>query len=234
MTVFEELKERVWKANCDLVRHGLVILTFGNTSGADRTAGVAAIKPSGVSYEDMTPNDIVVVDFEGKTVEGRLAPSSDTAAHLEIYKAFSEVEGVVHAHSPYATAFAQAGREIPCLGTTHADHFHGPVRLARPLTREEVESDYERNTGRAVVDSFRGHDPMTVPAVLAPGHGPFVWGKTPEEAVQNAVALEFTARAAFLALTLNPEASALPEFILNKHYQRKHGPRAYYGQKKES
>ena len=232
--MFKELKERVWKANRDLVRQGLVILTFGNVSGADRTAGVAAIKPSGVSYEDMTPDDIVVVDFEGKTVEGRLAPSSDTAAHLEIYKAFSEAEGVVHAHSPYATAFAQAGREIPCLGTTHADHFHGPVRLARPLTREEVESEYERNTGLAVVESFRGHDPMTVPAVLAPGHGPFVWGKTPEEAVQNAVALEFTARAAFLALTLNPEAGALPEFILNKHYQRKHGPRAYYGQKKES
>ncbi|MDW7759775.1 MAG: L-ribulose-5-phosphate 4-epimerase AraD [Acidobacteriota bacterium] len=232
--MFEELKERVWKANRDLIRHDLVILTFGNVSGTDRTAGVAAIKPSGVSYEDMTPDDIVVVDLEGKTVDGRRAPSSDTAAHLEIYKSFSEAGGVVHAHSPYATAFAQAGREIPCLGTTHADHFHGPVRLARPLTKKEVESEYERNTGRTVVESFRGRDPMTVPAVLAPGHGPFVWGRTPEEAVQNAVALEFTARAAFLALTLNPEAAALPEFILNKHYQRKHGPRAYYGQKKES
>lgn len=231
--MFQELKARVCKANLDLVRQGLVILTFGNVSGADRTAGVAAIKPSGVSYENLTPGDIVVVDFEGKTVEGRLAPSSDTAAHLEIYKAFPETGGVVHAHSPYATAFAQAEREIPCLGTTHADHFNGPVPLARPLTREEVESNYERNTGLAVVESFRGRDPMAVPAVLAPGHGPFAWGRTPEEALQNAVALEFTARASFLALTLNPEAAALPEFILKKHYERKHGPRAYYGQKKE-
>lgn len=232
--MLEDLKERVWKANLDLVRRGLVILTFGNASGVDRDKGVAAIKPSGVSYEDLKPGDIVLVDFEGQAVESGLAPSSDTPAHLEIYRAFPGVGGVVHAHSPWATAFAQAGREIPCLGTTHADHFHGPVPLARPLTKEEVETAYERNIGRVISETFARRDPMAVPAVLAPGHGPFVWGRTPEEAVQNAVALEFSARTAFRTLTLNPESAALPGYILNKHYERKHGPRAYYGQKKES
>lgn len=231
--MYKDLKERVWKANLDLVRRGLIILTFGNASGVDRDKGIAAIKPSGVSYEDLKPDDIVVVDFEGTTVEGRLSPSSDTPSHLEIYRAFPDAGGIVHAHSPWATAFAQAGREIPCLGTTHADHFHGPVPATRTLTREEVAEDYERHIGRVIAETFRGRDPMAVPAVLAAGHGPFAWGQTPEEAVQNSIALEFSARTALLTLAILPDPDPLPDYILNKHYERKHGPRAYYGQKKE-
>jgi L-ribulose-5-phosphate 4-epimerase len=230
--LLEALKERVWRANLDLVRQGLVILTFGNASGIDREEGLVAIKPSGVSYEDMKAGDMVIVDLEGNVVEGALNPSLDTPTHLELYKAFPSIGGVVHAHSPYATMFAQAAREIPCFGTTHADHFHGPVPATRFLKREDVETDYEKNTGKVIVNRFARIDPVATPAVLVSGHGPFAWGKSPRDAVTNAVVLEQTAKIALGTLFLDPNRSLLPEHILEKHYSRKHGPRAYYGQKK--
>jgi L-ribulose-5-phosphate 4-epimerase len=230
--LLEALKERVWRANRDLVRRGLVILTFGNASGIDRKTGLVAIKPSGVSYEALKPSNIVLVNFEGRTVEGKLAPSSDTPTHLALYKAFPMIGGVVHAHSPHATMFAQAEMEIPCLGTTHADHFHGPVPVTRFLTKKEVERGYEENTGKVIVELFARIDPAAVPAVLVAGHGPFVWGKTPAEAVANALVLEQTAQTALGTLTLRPGGRALPGYILEKHFMRKHGPRAYYGQRK--
>jgi L-ribulose-5-phosphate 4-epimerase len=230
--MLESLKEHVWQANLDLVRYGLVILTFGNTSGIDRERGIVAIKPSGVSYDDMKPGDMVLVDLDGKAVEGTLNPSSDTPTHVELYKSFPDVGGIVHAHSEYATMFAQAAREIPCLGTTHADHFHGPVPVTRFLSRKEVEADYEGNTGRLIADRFSGLVPLEVPAVLVAGHGPFAWGKSPEDAARNALVLEKTAKMALGSLILDPRKDRLPDYILNKHYMRKHGPNAYYGQKK--
>ena len=231
--MLESLKERVWQANLDLVRYGLVILTFGNASGIDRERGIVAIKPSGVSYDDLKPGDIVLVDLDGKTVEGTLNPSSDTPTHVELYKSFPDVGGIVHAHSEYATMFAQAAREIPCLGTTHADHFHGPVPVTRFLSRKEVEADYEGNTGRLVADRFSGLVPLEVPAVLVAGHGPFAWGKSAADAARNALVLEKTAKMALGSLILDPRKDRLPDYILNKHYMRKHGPNAYYGQKKQ-
>ena len=231
--MLESLKEHVWQANLDLVRYGLVILTFGNASGIDRERGIVAIKPSGISYDDMKPGDMVLVDLDGKTVEGTLNPSSDTPTHIELYKSFPDVGGIVHAHSEYATMFAQAAREIPCLGTTHADHFHGPVPVTRFLSKKEVEGDYEGNTGRLIVDRFSGLVPLEVPAVLVAGHGPFAWGKSPEDAARNALVLEKTAKMALGSLILDPRKDRLPDYILNKHYLRKHGPNAYYGQKKQ-
>lgn len=231
--MLESLKERVWQANLDLVRYGLVILTFGNASGIDRERGIVAIKPSGVSYDDLKPGDIVLVDLDGKTVEGTLNPSSDTPTHVELYKSFADVGGIVHAHSEYATMFAQAAREIPCLGTTHADHFHGPVPVTRFLSRKEVEADYEGNTGRLIADRFSGLVPLEVPAVLVAGHGPFAWGKSAADAARNALVLEKTAKMALGSLILDPRKDRLPDYILNKHYMRKHGPNAYYGQKKQ-
>jgi L-ribulose-5-phosphate 4-epimerase len=228
----EALRERVWRANLDLVRHGLVILTFGNASGIDRKKGLVAIKPSGVSYEHMKATDMVVVDLEGKIVAGELIPSSDTPTHIELYKAFPSIGGIVHAHSLYATMFAQAATEIPCLGTTHADHFHGPVPVTRFPTRKDVETDYEKNTGKLIVRRFARIDPNATPAALVAGHGPFAWGKTPAEAVANALVLEQTAQTALGTLTLRPGRRALPGYILEKHFLRKHGPRAYYGQKR--
>lgn len=229
--MLERLKRRVCEANLALAGRGLVILTFGNASGIDRKRGVVAIKPSGVGYAALAPRDIVLVGLDGRVVEGRLRPSSDTPTHLALYRAFPEIGGVVHAHSPYATMFAQAGRDIPCLGTTHADHFNGPVPVARRLTKAEVESDYEGATGMVIVERFAGLDPRAVPAVLVSGHGPFVWGGSPEEAVENAQTLEFVARTALGTLRLAPGRGALPGYILRKHHQRKHGPRAYYGQR---
>jgi len=228
-----ELKESVWKANLDLVRTGLVMLTFGNVSGIDRRRGIVAIKPSGVAYDAMKADDIVLVDLEGNVVEGWLNPSSDTPTHVEIYKAFPQVGGVAHAHSTYATMFAQARREIPCFGTTHADHFHGPVPLTRLLVGAEVATAYERNTGRIIVERFTGLDPLELPAVLVAGHGPFAWGRTPAEAVETALVLEQTAKMAFGAMALDPRLPPLDACILEKHFSRKHGPDAYYGQKKE-
>jgi L-ribulose-5-phosphate 4-epimerase len=229
--MLNKLRKDVWCVNDGLVRHSLVVLTFGNASGIDRKRGLVAIKPSGVDYESMKPEDMVLVAMDGKIVDGALRPSSDTPTHLVLYRAFPGIGGIVHAHSPAATVFAQAGRPIPCLGTTHADHFAGPVPVTRPLRKAEVEGDYEIETGKVIVERFAGLDPAAMPAVLVAGHGPFVWGRTPEEAVRNAIALEYVAGMALATLRLNPKTAALPEYLLRKHHQRKHGPRAYYGQK---
>lgn len=231
--MLDKLKRDVWKANLDLVRHGLVVLTFGNASGIDRKRGLMVIKPSGVGYEDMKPEDMVLVDLDGRVVGGRLRPSSDTPTHLALYRAFPAIGGIVHAHSPSATAFAQARKPIPCLGTTHADHFAGPVPVTRMLRRAEVEADYEAATGAVIVESFARLDPTALPAVLVAGHGPFAWGRTPGEAVHNAVSLELVAAMALVTRRLDPRVPALPAYILRKHHERKHGPKAYYGQSKE-
>jgi L-ribulose-5-phosphate 4-epimerase len=229
--MYEQLKSDVFKANVELKRCGLVTLTWGNVSGIDRTAKCIAIKPSGVDYDSMTPEDMVVVDMEGNILEGRLRPSSDTPTHLELYKAFPAIGGIVHTHSIYATMFAQACREIPCFGTTHADHFNGPVPVTRFLTEAEVQKGYERETGRIIVERFAGLNPAETPGVLAAGHAPFAWGKDAADAVKNSLVLERIAQMAFGSLQLNPALSPIPSFIQEKHYQRKHGPRAYYGQK---
>ncbi len=226
------LKEEVWRANLDLVRFGLVTVTFGNASGLDRKKGIMAIKPSGISYGEMRPSDMVLVDLAGKRVEGRLNPSSDTPTHLELYRDFPAIGGLAHAHSEYATMYAQARREIPCLGTTHADFFNGPVPVTRFLTREEVEKDYELNTGKVIRERFRRLKPLETPGVLVAGHGPFAWGGTPGEAVENCLALEKIAKMALGTLLLYPLRPCLPLYLHNKHFRRKHGPGAYYGQKK--
>jgi L-ribulose-5-phosphate 4-epimerase len=231
--MFEELKNEVCRVNKALVDSGLVILTWGNASGVDRNAGVMAIKPSGVPYASLTPGDIVVLKIEdGSVVEGEARPSSDTPTHLHLYRAFPELGGIVHTHSRHATAWAQAGRSLPCYGTTHADHFGGAVPVARPLTQDEIDRGYEANTGMVIEECFRGHqlNPAEVPAVLVHGHAPFTWGKTPQKALDNSIALEACAQMAFEMLVLNPKAQPLPEWILNKHFDRKHGPDAYYGQ----
>jgi len=230
--MLRDLKRCVWKANLDLVRHNLVILTFGNASRIDRKKGIVAIKPSGVSYEDMKPEDIVLVDLEGKVIGGKLNPSSDTPSHLELYRAFPAIGGITHVHSEHATMFAQAEREIPCLGTTHADHFNGPVPVTRRLKKSEVENDYEANTGKVIVERFKNLDPLEMPAVLVAGHGPFCWGRSVEEAVANSLILEKVAVMALGAKLLSLRKTALPDYLLKKHFQRKHGPRAYYGQRK--
>lgn len=230
--MLKKLKERVYEANMELVRRNLIIYTWGNVSEIDRERGVVAIKPSGVDYDRLTPEDIVLLSLEtGERVEGELRPSSDSPTHLYLYRHFSEVGGIVHTHSACATAWAQAGRSIPCMGTTHADYFHGDVPVTRFLTPEETEEAYEANTGRVIVEAFEGRNPMHTPGVLAIGHGPFAWGKTGAEAVHNAVVLEEVARMSLMARQLNPDAGALPAHISDKHFLRKHGPNAYYGQK---
>ncbi|MFZ2054684.1 MAG: L-ribulose-5-phosphate 4-epimerase [Candidatus Aminicenantales bacterium] len=225
------LKEQVWQANLDLVRFNLVALTFGNASGLDRQRGIVAIKPSGISFEEMKPADIVLVDLEGKRVEGRLRPSSDTPSHLEIYRAFAGIGGIAHTHSEYATAFAQAGREIPCLGTTHADVFHGAVPVTRAMRPAEVRKDYERSTGKVIVERFRKLDPIDVPGVLVVSHGPFTWGKDAAEAVRTGLLLERIAKMALLTRLLKPGGVRFQRSLLDKHFLRKHGPGAYYGQR---
>jgi L-ribulose-5-phosphate 4-epimerase len=227
-----DLKEQVWRANLELVRFGLVTLTFGNVSGLDRKKGIMAIKPSGVSYKELKPSDIVLVDLEGSRVEGRLNPSSDTPTHLELYRGFRTVGGIAHAHSEFATMFAQAGREIPCLGTTHADIFNGPVSVTRFLKHAEAKKDYELNTGKVIREAFVRTDPLERPGVLVAGHGPFAWGRTPREAVESCLSLERIAKIALGTLFLNLSGPPLPRYLLDKHFQRKHGPGAYYGQKK--
>jgi len=229
--MLEQLKEKVFKANLQLVEHGLVIFTWGNVSGFDPESRLVVIKPSGVDYDTMTADDMVVVDLDNRVVEGSLRPSSDTPTHTFLYKQFPQLGGIVHTHSTYAVAWAQACRSIPALGTTHADHFYGHIPCTRVLTADEVEQDYEHNTGKVIVETFSDIDPIAVPAVLVANHGPFAWGSTPEKAVYNAVVLEQVAKMAFLTTQLgndNPIAS----YILNKHYQRKHGKNAYYGQNK--
>ena len=231
--MLEELKQNVCEANLELPRRGLVSYTWGNVSGVDREKGLMVIKPSGVEYGELKPEDMVVVDLAtGGTVEGALNPSSDTRTHLELYRAFSALGGVVHTHSPYAVAWAQAGEDIPCYGTTHADYFYGSIPCTRQLTAQEIDADYEGNTGRVIVETFRtrGIEPLYVSAVICAGHGPFTWGNNPNQAVYHAVVLEEVARMALLTRQVNPNAASAPQEMQDKHFYRKHGPRAYYGQ----
>ncbi len=232
--MLEELKQKVYKANIDLVRHGLVIFTWGNVSGIDREKGLVVIKPSGVDYDSMTADQMVVVDLAtGKVVEGELRPSSDTPTHLVLYRAFPEIGGIVHTHSTYATAWAQAGKDLPNIGTTHADYFHNAIPCTDDMTAAQVQGDYELETGNVIVDRFiREHiNPVHTPGVLVKNHGPFSWGKKPDEAVHNAVVMEQVAKMAFVAYSVNPGLTMNP-LLVEKHFSRKHGPNAYYGQKK--
>ncbi|MBR0216737.1 MAG: L-ribulose-5-phosphate 4-epimerase [Clostridia bacterium] len=231
--MLEELRKAVWEANMELPRRNLVTYTWGNVSGIDREKGLIVIKPSGVEYEDLTPEKLVIVDLDNNIVEGNLNPSSDTKTHVELYRAFPTLGGIVHTHSPHAVAWAQAGRDIPCYGTTHADYFYGPVPCARSLTAEEVEEDYERNTGKVIIETFteRGLDPKAVPGVICRNHGPFTWGKDAAQAVYHAVVLEEVAKMAMYTITIDPNTPSAPQHVQDKHYMRKHGPNAYYGQK---
>ncbi len=242
--MLEELKEKVCRANLDLVRHGLVIFTWGNVSAIDRASGLVVIKPSGVSYDNMKPSDMVVVDLNGKVVEGDLNPSSDTPTHVELYKAFPNIGGVVHTHSTYATAWAQAGLDIPNIGTTHADYFHDNIPCTRSMKKAEVFGEYEKETGKVIVERFKGLNPDDTPAVLVKNHGPFAWGTDADNAVHNAVVLEAVAKMAYISVGLSTwnklETRYVPGFgpkmnklLVEKHYSRKHGPNAYYGQKKK-
>ena len=228
--MLEQLKQEVYEANMLLPRYGLVTFTWGNVSGIDLERGLFVIKPSGVDYDRLRPEDMVVLDLEGNVVEGSLRPSSDTPTHLELYKAFPEVGGIVHTHSKWAAAWAQACRGIPCYGTTHADYFYGEIPCTRDLTAEEIEAGYEKHTGLVIAETFAGIDPLAVPGVLFSHHGPFTWGKDPEEAVHNAVVLETVAEMAATCEGLNPHAVPVPRVQLDKHYFRKHGANAYYGQ----
>jgi L-ribulose-5-phosphate 4-epimerase len=227
--MLEELKDKVFKANKDLVNHGLVIHTWGNVSMRDFKSGLIAIKPSGVSYESMKPEDMVILDPDGKLVEGRFKPSTDAPTHLLLYKTWSEIGGVVHTHSSFATSWAQAGRAIPPFGTTHADHFYGEVPCTRLLTDREIEIDYEKNTGNVIVETFNGISPLAVPSVLVNSHGPFTWGTDADNAVYNAVALEEIAKMAYYTVLLGRN-EAVNSSLLDKHFNRKHGKDAYYGQ----
>lgn len=230
--MLEELKKQVYEANMELPKRGLVTFTWGNVSGIDSESGLFVIKPSGVDYDQLTPEDMAVMDLQGNQVEGSCKPSSDTAAHLELYKAFPEIGGIVHTHSSYAASWAQAGRGIPCYGTTHADYFYGEIPCLRCLTREEIEGAYEENTGHLIVNELKrqNKDLMAVPAVLCKNHGPFAWGKDALDAVHNAVVLEEVAKMAYRTEMIYPKAAPVPAELLDKHYYRKHGEHAYYGQ----
>ena len=232
--MLEELKKRVYEANMLLPKYGLVTFTWGNVSEIDRESGIFAIKPSGVEYDSLTPDDMVLVNLKGEKVEGKYNPSSDTATHVELYKAFADIGGVVHTHSSYATSWAQAGRGIPCYGTTHADYIYGEVPCLRCLDKDEIEEAYETNTGMLIVNEFNARelDPVAVPAVLCKNHGPFAWGKEAHEAVHNSVVLEEVAKMAYRAETINPRIQPAPQELQDKHYYRKHGANAYYGQGK--
>lgn len=229
--MLKQLKEKVLKANIDLYKSGLVIHTWGNVSGIDRENNIMVIKPSGIDYGRMSAEDMVVLEPGGEIAEGRLKPSSDSPTHLELYKNFPDAGGVVHTHSTYATAWAQAGLAIPAMGTTHADHFYGDIPCTRKLTQGEVENDYELNTGKVIVETFRSLDASAMPAVIVNDHGPFIWGRSPAEAVYNAIALEEIARMAFITYSLAGN-DRIDSYLLDKHYKRKHGKDAYYGQKK--
>lgn len=230
--LLEKLRAEVLDANLELQRRGLVVYTFGNVSGISRQDGLVVIKPSGVPYDAMKAEDLVITDLDGKVVEGKLRPSSDLATHLVLYRAFPELGGVVHTHSTYATAWAQSGREIPCFGTTHADYFHGSIPLTQSLRDDEIKGEYEANTGKGIVRRFEALDPMKFPGVLVVGHGPFCWGRTAHDAAHMAVIMEELARMAFLSVSLTPSLPPLPQALTDKHFLRKHGPGAYYGQSK--
>lgn len=229
--MLEQLRAEVLEANLEIVRRGLVLYTFGNASGIDRASGLVAIKPSGVPYESMKPSDLVVTDLNGRIVEGALRPSSDLSTHLHLYREFPSIGGVVHTHSEFATAWAQAGRAIPAYGTTHADYFYGPVPVTDELSDDEIGGDYVLNTGIAITRRFQGLDPAAVPGVLVRGHAPFAWGKTPMDAAHNAVVLEAVARMGYYTTTLNAACDGVSQALLDRHYFRKHGAKATYGQK---
>lgn len=231
--MLEELKKQVYEANMALPRYGLVTFTWGNVSGIDREKGLFVIKPSGVEYEKLCPEDMVVMDLDGNRVEGRYNPSSDTPTHMELYRCFPDVGGIVHTHSTHATSWAQAGRSIPCYGTTHADYFYGEILCARDLRDEEIETEYERNTGRLIVEELRrnNREPLSVPGILCKNHGPFTWGKDAGEAVHNAVVLEEVAKMAYMSEMINVRIQPAKQALQDKHYYRKHGADAYYGQK---
>jgi len=227
--MLEKLKEEVFHANLELVKHGLVIFTWGNVSGIDREKGLVVIKPSGVSYDDIRPKDMVVLNLYGQVVEGKLRPSSDTPTHLVLYRQFEQIGGIVHTHSEWATSWAQAGKGIPALGTTHADYFYGEIPCTRKMTKLEIEKDYELETGRVIVERFKDIDPNAVPGVLVNNHGPFSWGTDPNNAVHNAVVMEEVAKMTYRTLILNPDTT-MDQALLDKHFLRKHGKDAYYGQ----
>lgn len=229
--MLEKLKKEVYEANMELPKRGLVTYTWGNVSGLDSDSGLFVIKPSGIEYDELTSGDMVVMDLHGNKVEGKYNPSSDTPTHIELYKAFPEVGGIVHTHSSWATSWAQACRSIPCYGTTHADYYYGSIPCARGLTEEEINGEYEKNTGLVIIEAFSGKEPLMVPGVLCANHGPFTWGKSADQAVHNAVVLEELAKMAFRTEQLNNAVDPAPQVLQDKHFMRKHGPAAYYGQK---
>lgn len=231
--MLESLKQKVYEANMELPKRGLITYTWGNVSGIDRETGYFVIKPSGVDYDLLKPEDMVVMDLEGNKIEGHLNPSSDTPTHIELYKAYPEIGGVVHTHSPWATSWAQAGRYIPCYGTTHADYFYGDIPCARLLTENEIEENYEKNTGLVIVETIGDENPLFVPGILCSNHGPFTWGKDAHDAVHNAVVLEEIAKMASCTESINKSSSKAPQSMQDKHFMRKHGPNAYYGQTNE-
>lgn len=230
--MLEELKEEVFEENLELVEKKLVIYTWGNVSGIDRESKIFAIKPSGVDYDIMKSDDMVLIDLEGKKIEGKYKPSSDTATHIELYKAFPEIGAIVHTHSSYATSWAQARKDIPAFGTTHADYFYGDIPCARALTKEEIENDYEKNTGLVIIETLkeRNINPMDIPGIIIASHGPFAWGKDSRQAVYNAVVLEELSKMAYRTIQINPNIKSVEKYLLDKHYFRKHGKNAYYGQ----
>lgn len=228
--MYDELKRQVCQANIELKKQNLVIYSWGNVSGMDRDTGMVAIKPSGIAYDELTPEKIVVMNLDGNIIEGNLKPSSDTPTHLELYRNFQDVGGICHTHSVNATMWAQACREIPCFGTTHADYYYGPIPVTEPMKKEEIESEYELNTGKVIVRRFDGINPMQMPAVLVANHGPVTWGKNPTQAVEAAVALELVAQMALGTISVNPKQKEISKELLDKHYLRKHGKNAYYGQ----
>lgn len=231
--MLESLKQKVYEANMELPKRGLITYTWGNVSGIDRETGYFVIKPSGVDYDLLKPEDMVVMDLEGNKIEGHLNPSSDTPTHIELYKAYPEIGGVVHTHSPWATSWAQADRYIPCYGTTHADYFYGDIPCARLLTENEIEENYEKNTGLVIVETIGDENPLFVPGILCSNHGPFTWGKDAHDAVHNAVVLEEVAKMASCTESINKSSSKAPQSMQDKHFMRKHGPNAYYGQTNE-
>lgn len=228
--MLEKLKEEVWKANLLLPKYGLITFTWGNASGIDRESGLVVIKPSGIAYDSMTAGDMVVVDPDGRVIEGKWKPSSDTPTHLELYKAFPACGGIVHTHSRWATSFAQAGKAIPVMGTTHADYFYGDIPCTRPMTETEIRGEYEKETGKVIAETFRDKDPASIPGVVVNSHGPFAWGTDVMNAVHNAVVMEEIAFMDWHAIMIHPENRRIPQELLDKHYLRKHGKDAYYGQ----